>query len=60
MRKNRLCTLATESEIGNITKEWFRYASDREGGRKLREEKKRTSEAAEQITDDEETMDPNV
>uniref|UniRef100_A0A8W8HST2 DUF4806 domain-containing protein n=1 Tax=Magallana gigas TaxID=29159 RepID=A0A8W8HST2_MAGGI len=54
VRKNRLCTLATESEIGNITKEWFRYAADREGGRKLREEKKRAREAAvEQTTDDE-------
>lgn len=54
VRKNRLCTLATESEIGNITKEWFRYAADREGGRKLREERKRAREAAvEQTTDDE-------
>lgn len=54
VRKNRLCTLATESEIGNITKEWFRYATDREGGRKLREERKRAREAAvEQTTDDE-------
>ena len=37
----RLCADSTHSEINNVIKEWFRYARDREGGRKEREERKK-------------------
>ncbi|XP_061177645.1 uncharacterized protein LOC133186405 [Saccostrea echinata] len=44
VRKNRLTAAATDSEICTIIKDWFRFASDREGGRKKREERKRMNE----------------
>lgn len=43
VRKNRLCPSATDAEIYSIAKDWFRFASDRDGGRKRRAEKKRLS-----------------
>ncbi|XP_065944360.1 uncharacterized protein [Magallana gigas] len=44
----------TTLKLKDLLIKWFRYAADREGGRKLREEKKRAREAAvEQTTDDE-------
>uniref|UniRef100_A0A8W8MDM5 Uncharacterized protein n=2 Tax=Magallana TaxID=2171616 RepID=A0A8W8MDM5_MAGGI len=45
VRKNRLCPNATDAEIYSVAKNWFRFASDREGGRKRRAEKKRLSAA---------------
>lgn len=45
MRQNRLCSNATDAEIYSVAKNWFRFASDREGGRKRRAEKKRLSAA---------------
>lgn len=44
VRKNRLTASATDSEIYNITKDWFRFASDREWGRKKREARKKMNE----------------
>ncbi|XP_033762240.1 uncharacterized protein LOC117343828 [Pecten maximus] len=46
VRKNRLCATATDSEIAAIAKDWFRFVCDRDGGRKRREEQKRTQQAA--------------
>lgn len=46
MRKNRLCASATDAEIVSVAKDWFRFAKDREGGRKKREERKKRKEAA--------------
>ncbi|XP_033738642.1 uncharacterized protein LOC117326124 isoform X2 [Pecten maximus] len=46
LRKNRLCATATDSEIAAIAKDWFRFACDRDGGRKRREEQKRIQQAA--------------
>lgn len=46
MRKNRLCATATDAEISAIAKDWFRFAADREGGRKKSEDRKREREAA--------------
>lgn len=46
MRKNRLCASATDAEIASVAKDWFRFAKDREGGRKKREERKKRKEAA--------------
>ena len=34
VRANKLCADATHGDINNICKDWFRYACDREGGRK--------------------------
>ena len=36
----RLCADPTHSKINNVIKEWFRYACDREWGKKEREERK--------------------
>ena len=41
MRKNRICSGATDAEIAAVAKDWFRFPKDRQGGRKQREEKKR-------------------
>ena len=42
VRKNRLCSSATDAEIFDVAKTWFRFASDRDGdGRKGREKKER-------------------
>ncbi|XP_033730551.1 uncharacterized protein LOC117340180 [Pecten maximus] len=46
VRKNRLCATATDSEIAAIAKDWFRFACDRDGGRKRRQEQKRAQQAA--------------
>lgn len=45
--KNHLCPNATDAEIHvySIAKHWFRFASDWEGGRKKRTEKKSFSPA---------------
>lgn len=32
VRKNRFTSNATDSEICNVIKDWFRFAGDREGG----------------------------
>lgn len=45
VRKNRLCASATDAEIASVAKDWFRFAKDREGGRKKREERKKRKEA---------------
>ena len=42
VRANRLCADSTHSEINNVIKEWFRYACDREGGRKERKKESLT------------------
>lgn len=34
VRKNRFTSNATDSEICNVIKDWFRFAGDREGGGK--------------------------
>lgn len=54
MRKNRLCPNATDAEIYYmyIAKDWLRFSSDRDGGKKRRAEKKRLS-AAQNETDQE-------
>lgn len=41
MRKNRFTSAATDAEVENVAKDWFRFAKDRHGGRKERERKKR-------------------
>ena len=41
MRKNRICSGATDAEIATVAKDWFRFAKDRQGGRKQREERKK-------------------
>lgn len=50
VRKNRLTAMATDSDIDKVVKDWFRYAKDREGGRKQRadEKKRRQNEQAEE------------
>lgn len=40
MRKNRFTSAATDAEIDNVAKDWFRFAKDRYGGRRERERKK--------------------
>lgn len=52
VRKNRFTSTATDAEIEQIAKDWFRFAKDRHGGRKERErkkiaEKEKTNEANE-------------
>lgn len=44
VRKNRFTSNATDSEICNVIKDWFRFAGDREGGRKKREERKKAAQ----------------
>lgn len=41
--------MATDSEIESVAKDWFRFAKDREGGRKHREEKKKETDKVTQI-----------
>nr|XP_022311174.1 uncharacterized protein LOC111116470 [Crassostrea virginica] len=41
VRKNRICSGATDAEIATVAKDWFRFAKDRQGGRKQREERKK-------------------
>ncbi|XP_061165314.1 uncharacterized protein LOC133174249 [Saccostrea echinata] len=43
VRKNRFCAQATDDDIEKLIKDWLRYAADRDGGRKKREEKKRNN-----------------
>lgn len=40
VRKNRFTSAATDAEVENVAKDWFRFAKDRHGGRKERERKK--------------------
>lgn len=40
VRKNRFSSAATDAEIENIAKDWFRFAKDRHGGHREREMKK--------------------
>lgn len=40
MRKNRFTSAATDAEIENVAKDWFRFAKDIYGGRRERERKK--------------------
>lgn len=42
--KNRLCLLVIDLEIFEVVKNWFRFVSDRDGGCKKREEKKKEKE----------------
>lgn len=55
VRKNRLCSSATDSEIFEVAKNWFRFASDRDGGRKKREEKKKEKEMTDQQSVEDQT-----
>lgn len=58
VRKNRLCPNATDAEIYSVAKDWFRFASDREGGRKRRAEKKRLSAALNETDREQEGSEP--
>ena len=51
VRKNRLTGSATDSEIEAVAKDWFRFASDRDGGRKKRENKKRDEQGLQVVTE---------
>ena len=51
VRKNRLTGSATDSEIEAVAKDWFRYANDRDGGRKKRENKKRDEQGLQGVTE---------
>ena len=42
---------ATDGEIEDVMKDWFRFANDREGGRKRREQERRQRMAPENIND---------
>ena len=42
---------ATDSEIEDVIKDWFRFANDREGGRKRREQERRQRMAPENVND---------
>lgn len=55
VRKNRLCSSATDLEIFEVAKNWFRFASDRDGGRKKREEKKKEKEMTDQQSVEDQT-----
>ncbi|XP_078338841.1 uncharacterized protein LOC111134410 [Crassostrea virginica] len=50
VRKNRLTGSATDSEIEAGAKDWFRFASDRDGGRKKRENRKRDEQGLQGVT----------
>ena len=56
MRKNRICSGATDAEIATVAKDWFRFAKDRQGGRKQREEKKENGIERATITQEELSM----
>ena len=45
--------MATDSEINMICKDWFRYAADRDGGRKKREERKKEKQQRKEMERDE-------
>ena len=51
VRKNRLTGSATNSEIEAVAKDWFRFANDRDGGRKKRENKKRDEQGLQGVTE---------
>ena len=51
VRKNRLTGSATDSEIEAVAKDWFRFANDRDGGRKKRENKKRDEQGLQGVTE---------
>ena len=55
VRKNKLTTSATDNEIDTIMKDWFRYAKDREGGRKKRAlaKERREGQNTNNVNDDE-------
>lgn len=40
MRKNRFTSAATDAEIDNVAKDWFRFAKERYGGRRKEKEKR--------------------
>jgi hypothetical protein len=40
MRRNYPTATSTEAEIESVCKDWFRFAKDRNGGRKEREKKR--------------------
>ena len=42
---------ATDSEIEDVIKDWFRFAKDRERGRKRREQERRQRMALENVND---------
>ena len=44
---NTLTSKATDVDVDNriTSKEWLKFAAEREGGRKMREERRRTQEA---------------
>ena len=37
---------ATDVDVDNQIKEWLKFAAERDGGRKMREERRRTKEAS--------------
>ena len=45
MRINTLTSKATDVDVDNQIKEWLKFAAERDGGRKMREERRRTQEA---------------
>ena len=48
--KNKLFAAATEKQIEEPAKDWFRFAKDRSGGRKERRDSKK-AQAANSVTD---------
>ena len=59
VRGNRFCKDATNKEIEDCIKDWLRFSSDREGGRKKRREKRKEAEK-EQATATTVTTDVDV
>ena len=45
MRINTLTSKATDVDVDTQIKEWLKFAAERDGGRKMREERRRTQEA---------------
>ena len=45
MRINTLTSKATDVDVDNQIKEWLKFAAERDGGRKMREERRGTQEA---------------
>ena len=46
MRINTLTSKATDVDVDNQIKDWLKFAAERDGGRKMREEQRRTEEAS--------------
>ena len=46
MRVNTLTLKATDLDVEKDVKGWLKFAAERDGGRKMREERRRTEEAS--------------